>query len=78
MKLLYITESVPNRDPVFGDGSSMIPYEILRNLPAEVDVTLLTFAGPVELPDEVRRRCAEVHVLTPGAAGRPWRCRSGA
>ncbi|MEC5189766.1 MULTISPECIES: glycosyltransferase [unclassified Arthrobacter] len=65
MKLLYITESVPNRDPVFGDGSSMIPYEILRNLPAEVDVILLTFAGPVELPDEVRGRCAEVHVLAP-------------
>ncbi|MEO3934477.1 glycosyltransferase [Micrococcaceae bacterium Sec7.4] len=65
MRLLYITESVPNRDPVFGDGSSMIPYEILRNLPADVDVTLLTFSGPVGLPDEVRSRCAAVHVLTP-------------
>lgn len=65
MRLLYITESVPNRDPVFGDGSSMIPYEILRNLPADVDVTLLTFAGPVGLPDEVGSRCAAAHVLTP-------------
>lgn len=65
MRLLYITESVPNRDPVFGDGSSMIPYEILRNLPAGVDVTLLTFAGQVVLPDEVRNRCTAVHVLTP-------------
>ena len=65
MRLLYITESVPNRDPVFGDGSSMIPYEVLRNLPADVDVTLLTFSGPVGLPDEVRSRCAAVHVLTP-------------
>ena len=65
MRLLYVTESVPNRDPVFGDGSSMIPYEILRNLPADVEVTLLTYSGPVGLPDEVRSRCAAVHVLTP-------------
>ncbi|WP_157356914.1 glycosyltransferase [Arthrobacter sp. U41] len=65
MRLLYITESVPNRDPVFGDGSSMIPYEILRNLPADVDVTLLTYAGPVGLPDEVFSRCESVQVLTP-------------
>ena len=65
MRLLYITESAPNRDPVFGDGSSMIPYEILRNLPADVDVTLMTYSGPVGLPDEVRSRCAAVHVLPP-------------
>jgi glycosyltransferase involved in cell wall biosynthesis len=65
MRLLYITESVPNRDPVFGDGSSMIPYEVLRNLPADVAVTLLTYSGPVGLPDEVRSRCEAAHVLTP-------------
>lgn len=65
MRLLYITESVPNRDPVFGDGSSMIPYEVLRNLPADVAVTLLTYAGPVGLPDEVRSRCEAALVLTP-------------
>ena len=56
---------MPNRDPVFGDGSSMIPYEILLNLPADVDVTLLTFSGRVALPDELRSRCTAVHVLTP-------------
>ncbi|WP_226759026.1 glycosyltransferase [Arthrobacter sp. SO3] len=65
MRLLYITECVPNRDPVFGDGSSMIPYEILRNLPADVAVTLLTYSGPVGLPDEVRSRCEAAQVLTP-------------
>lgn len=65
MRLLYITESVPNRDPVFGDGSSMIPYEILRNLPADVEVTLLTYSGPVGLPAEVRSRCETAQVLTP-------------
>lgn len=65
MKLLYITESVPNRDPVLGDGSSMIPFEVLRNLPRDVTVTLLTFAGPVALPDEVRSRCDAVHILRP-------------
>ncbi len=63
MRLLYITESVPNRDPVLGDGSSMIPFEVLRNLPADVTVTLLTFSGPVALPDELRERCGAVHVL---------------
>ncbi|MEA5456665.1 glycosyltransferase [Sinomonas sp. JGH33] len=65
MKLLYITEDMPNRDPVFGDGSSMIPFEILRNLPDDVAVTLLTYAGPVGLPDELRDRCEAVHVVAP-------------
>jgi glycosyltransferase involved in cell wall biosynthesis len=63
MRLLYITESVPNRDPVLGDGSSMIPFEVLRNLPPHVAVTLLTFSGPVALPDELRERCESVHIL---------------
>lgn len=63
MKLLYITESVPNRDPKLGDGSSMIPFELLRNFPEDVAVTLLTFAGPVDLPEEIRERCEAVHVL---------------
>lgn len=43
----------------------MIPYEILRNVSADVDVTLLTYAGAVALPGEVRERCSEVHVLAP-------------
>ncbi|MCW2131645.1 glycosyltransferase [Arthrobacter sp. VKM Ac-2550] len=67
MRLLYVAESVPNRDPVRGDGSSMIPYEVIRNLPSDVAVTLLTYSGSVELPDEVRSRCEAVHVLTPRA-----------
>jgi len=63
MKLLYVTESVPNRDPILGDGSSMIPFEVLRNLPGDVAVTLLTFAGPVEVPAVIRARCDAVHVM---------------
>ena len=43
----------------------MIPFEVVRNLPADVDVTLLTYAGPVALPDEVRERCGAVHILQP-------------
>lgn len=43
----------------------MIPYEILRNLPDDVDVTLLSFEGRVGLPEEIRERCAEVQMLTP-------------
>ena len=58
-----MTESMPTRDPVLGDGSSMIPFEVLRNLPADVAVTLLTFSGPVGVPDELRVRCEAVQVL---------------
>ncbi|MHA7264334.1 glycosyltransferase [Arthrobacter sp. TMN-37] len=63
MRLLYVTESVPTRDPEHGDGSSMISWEVIRNLPAEISVTLLTFEGPVEVADELRQRCEAVHVL---------------
>lgn len=63
MKLLYVTEGVPNRAPESGDGSSMISYELIRHLPLEVEVTLLTFAGPVAVPAETNRRCAAVFVL---------------
>ena len=70
MRLLYVTESMPNRDPVFGDGSSMIPFEFLRNLPEDVKVTLVTFSGPVGLPEEVRERCEAVHILSP--RNRKW------
>lgn len=65
MRLLYVTESMPNRDPVFGDGSSMIPYEFLRNLPEDIAVILVTYSGPVGLPDDVRDRCDSVHILAP-------------
>ncbi|WP_410556874.1 glycosyltransferase [Arthrobacter globiformis] len=61
---------MPNRDPVLGDGSSMIPFEVLGNLPADVAVTLLTFAGPVQCPADVRGRCEAVHELSP--RGHPW------
>ncbi len=63
MRLLYVAESVPTRDPVLGDGSSMIPYEVLRALPDGVRVTLLTFAGAATLDEEVRRRCDSIVVL---------------
>lgn len=65
MRLLYVTESVPNRDPELGDGSSMIPYEVILHLPAEVAVTLLTFSGPVPVPAEIRDRCDSVYELAP-------------
>lgn len=70
MRLLYITEDVPNRDPAFGDGSSMIPFEILRNLPDDIAVTLVTYRGRVEVPPEVRDRCEAVHLLA--MRGRGW------
>jgi len=60
---LYITEDVPNRDPVYGDGSSMISFEVLRALPESVSVTLLTFAGNVEVPAVIGERCERVWLL---------------
>jgi glycosyltransferase involved in cell wall biosynthesis len=62
MRLRYLTESVPNRDPINGNGSSVIAYEVLRNLPAKVEVDLLTFAT-MAVPDDVRERCASVTLL---------------
>lgn len=65
MRLLYVTEGVPNRDPELGDGSSMIPYEVILHLPADVAVTLLTFSGPVPVPAEIRDRCDSVYEVAP-------------
>jgi glycosyltransferase involved in cell wall biosynthesis len=63
MRLLYVTEGVPTRDPVRGDGSSMISFELLRHLPDDITVRLLTFGEPADLPQEVRARCADAVVL---------------
>src|SRR3954447_1043204 len=63
MRLLHVTEGVPTRAPVRGDGSSMISFELLRHLPDDVTVRLLTFGEPADLPQEVRARCADVVVL---------------
>lgn len=60
MHLLYLTEGVPNRDPRDGDGSSMIPYEVIRALPADIRIDLLTFDGPVPVPAEIAERCDRV------------------
>ncbi len=63
VELLYVTEGVPNRDPVLGDGSSMIPFEVIRNAPADVRITLVTFIGEVPVPDEIRSRCDHTVLL---------------
>ena len=65
MRLLYVTEEVPNRDPVHGNGSSMIPYEVLRHLPEDVEVTLLTYGSSVPVPPEIQERCTELIVVNP-------------
>ncbi|MGI8456682.1 MAG: glycosyltransferase family 4 protein [Propionibacteriaceae bacterium] len=62
-RVLYVTESVPNRDPERGDGSSLIPYEVVQAFPETVSVNLLTFAGPVAVPSPVRARCDRVETL---------------
>ncbi|SDC39483.1 Glycosyltransferase involved in cell wall bisynthesis [Geodermatophilus telluris] len=65
MRLVYVTEGVPNRDPERGDGSSLIPYGVLGALPDDVEVTLLTYTGDVPVPPEVAARCADVQLLRP-------------
>ncbi len=63
MRLLLVAETIPNRDPRSGDGSSMISYELLTRLPAVVAVELVTFEGDLDLPAEVAARCLRVHLL---------------
>lgn len=63
VKLLYLTEEVPNRDPLHGDGSSMISYEVLRHLPADVVVHLVTFKGAAAVPPEIRNRSRSITEL---------------
>jgi glycosyltransferase involved in cell wall biosynthesis len=41
----------------------MISYELLRHLPDDVRVRLLTYGDPADLPAEIRARCAAVVVL---------------
>ena len=73
--LLYVAEDVPNRDPVLGDGSSMITYEVLLALPADLEVSLLAFDRGIAVPPEIRARCRDVLLLplqedSPGLAQR--------
>src|ERR671939_138769 len=63
IKLLYVTEQVPNRDLAFGNGSSMIPYEVIRSMPAHVKITLLTYDEGFPVPAEIVDRCAAVTLL---------------
>jgi glycosyltransferase involved in cell wall biosynthesis len=60
MDLLYVTEGIPTRDPLSGDGSSMISYEVIRRLPDDLRITLVTFGSGEPVPDEVRDRCDRV------------------
>lgn len=70
--LLAVTEDVPNRDPVAGNGSSMIPYEVLRRLDDGFVVRLITFGGTVPIPEPIARRAisCEVLPLARGSAAR--------
>ncbi|HWH25744.1 MAG TPA: glycosyltransferase [Pseudolysinimonas sp.] len=60
MKLLIVTDGIPTRDPVLGDGSSMISFEIIRSLPADTEITLVTLGATGELPEEISARCVRV------------------
>ena len=63
MRLVYVAEGVPNRDPLLGDGSSMIPFEVIRHAPAGVSITLVTWTSPISVPDEIRARCDDTVML---------------
>ena len=63
MSLLYATEDVPNRDPLHGNGSSMISYEVLRHLPSDVAGVPWSPSRVKQTPDEIRARCDTVVLL---------------
>ena len=63
MSLLYATEDVPNRDPLHGNGSSMISYEVLRHLPSDVAWCPRSPSRVKQTPDEIRARCDTVVLL---------------
>ncbi len=65
MRMLYVTEDVPDRSPEHGNGTSMIPYEVIRNLPAGVVIDLVTWDYGKPMPDVISARCDEVIVLKP-------------
>lgn len=51
----------------------MIPYEVILALPPQIEVTLVTFQGVVEVPSAIRERCRDVIVLNPTASAvREW------
>jgi glycosyltransferase involved in cell wall biosynthesis len=61
---LYVSESVPSCDPEHGDGSSMIPYEVIQAMSATVDITLLAFGDGMRVPPAVADRCVS-HATLP-------------
>jgi glycosyltransferase involved in cell wall biosynthesis len=63
-KVFYLSESVPNRDPQHGDGSSMIPYEVIRAMSASARITLLTFTEGMPVPAVVADHCVS-HATLP-------------
>lgn len=60
VRLLLITDGVPNRDPEFGDGSSMISFEIIKCLPPEIVLTLVVLGSAHEIPPEISARCERI------------------
>jgi glycosyltransferase involved in cell wall biosynthesis len=60
VRLLIVADGIPNRDPVLGDGSSMISFEIIRSLPTEIAVTLVTLGSTQDIPEEMSARCERV------------------
>ena len=60
VRLLIVADGIPNRDPELGDGSSMISFEIIRSLPAEIAVTLVTLGSTHDIPEVVSARCERV------------------
>ncbi|GAA2469354.1 hypothetical protein Ahu01nite_001170 [Winogradskya humida] len=69
MKLLTVSEDVPNAHPVHGDGSSLIPFHLLQELQAMAEVKLVTFEGEVPVPREIEAACSAVTLL-PKRSGR--------
>jgi glycosyltransferase involved in cell wall biosynthesis len=63
MRLLYLTDQVPNIDPVLGDGSALISYQLITHFGDDVEIDLLTFAAGPPVPPEIAERVRAITYL---------------
>jgi glycosyltransferase involved in cell wall biosynthesis len=60
VRLLIVADGIPNRDPEWGDGSSMISFEVIKAMPAWIAITLVVLGSTHDVPAEIAERCDRV------------------
>lgn len=70
MRVLAVCESPPTLDPVAGNGSTLIPAQVLPRLSGDIEVDLVWFTDRTAAPSpDVLSRCRS-HVAMPLRSGR--------